>query len=320
MALSDPEKVLEGVAKAMGMDKGASPEAMATALDAFAKLAAALSGEVDEPAEDTPPEPDAEAMAPVEDALAASVAPADPVPAEPSTEPTPDPEPAVELTTPVVEAAHLEGQDPAAGEAPSALEGEAAALVGALAEATGLAPEEVLSLSRDKLDELAAVLASAPADGLTPEESASGLARHEAALGAAKARHEALDAQIAERDAQIVKLNAQVKDQSHDADERAIDEAIGKAQILVARKPMYMSLAKTDPAEFKSQMADLETSPAVPVNVLTTSTVPAPIGDILDTLTGDEVVLVGTLRGARIPEDKIRTRVAALRTQDTGRA
>lgn len=293
----DPEKVLADVAKALGLDEGASREELVKALDAIAALKEALAGEAeDAPAEDAPADaPPAEASREGEDTVEA----------------TADAGGAVEASDEVVEAADAlpeeDAGDPAAGELRAVLDG--------LMEATGLDEASVLAALREKQDEVAAVIAGAPADGMPAEEdaaaAASGMSRKlkakDVALSAAQERVKALEAKIGAKDSELAKLAKRIGEVEAEGDERRVADAIKAGHLLPASRAVFIALARADREEFLKQLKAAEGSPEVPTGRKTHPTPPA-----VDSVTSDidgkdpnRVQLTKTLKAAGWSAKKI---------------
>ena len=305
----DPEKAdkaLAAVAKAMGLDEGADRETMLKALDAIIALKEALSGEKpkDEPApaEEPAPEAAATAAASADEAVPedADVVEASDAPAETADE--------VELM-----------DEPGGGDA---LAGEALSAVGMLAESSGMSPEEVVAMLRDKAAEVAALLAGAPADGSAATDAP--MSSHDAetasvALTAAKAGQAALKKQLDDEKSSKAKLAARIAELESEGDARMLDDAISKGHVLEAHRKVYLTLARHDRAEFRAQLAEASASPAVPVDDVVVGkgkklagkdeSVPLSV----DPQNDDESRLVNGLRAAKVSEGRIAKRLAAHR-------
>lgn len=262
----DPDKTLAAVAKALGLEEGASREQLVKALDALAALKEAKDGEGDAPEpEAAPEEPEAPAEASREDAdaVAATDAPEGDV---------------VEASVDAEEADAVELMDEVAEHDPVA--GEMSTLVSALCEATGMDEASCLAALRERLDDVAALLTGQPADGMPADEAEHGMSR--AALEASRANTKAAQAKLTKANAEIAKLTARLDDLEAERRKDRVEAAIASGHITRASAKPYFALARKGGQDFDDLMAEAAESPEVP-----TGTVAAGKGS--DTAAADNV-------------------------------
>ncbi len=168
-----------------------------------------------------------------------------------------------ETPAPAVELQEAPAEDPLAG--------EMEAIVSTLAEALGADAAAVLAAMREKLEDIAAMLAGGASSGDEAEAQAQAGMSAEGdtvALSAAKARMAALGRAIKDKDAKIGNLADRIAELESAADGTRIDEAIKAGHILEADRPKFVKLARTDHALFEEWLGDAATTPAVPVGTL----------------------------------------------------
>lgn len=206
-------------------------------------------------------------------------------------------------------------------ESEPAIEGEAVAAVGIIAESSGLSDAEVVAGLRENADAIGAMLKGEPS-GMPAEQPMA--SKDDTALKASKARAEALSAQLKSRDERIAELESKVGDLHVAQLSREVDDAVKAGHILEQHRAVFVALAKSDPDEFRAQMDSAQERPAIPTGRVYQSANDKAPEVQLSQLAGDPQFesLVKALRNAPAPGGKGRmtekqARIAAAKTYST---
>lgn len=229
----DPEKMIAGVAKALGLDPGTSKEKVVSMLEAIYSFLGAMSGD---------------AAAEVAEKAATDA----------------------ELSRKVVETAKLVRKlsvnlaDAPADESMAAADAAANAILTKLLEATKMDEAAVLAAVTANIDAIAQILAGQPASGTPTESDAASLSRNDAAvvLKATQDRVKALELTNKSMAAQLSAI----------ADEKLkgrVDEAIKLGHITEDARDTYMQLGRTNQVAFDRLLLDASQRPVVPTHKLT---------------------------------------------------
>lgn len=256
----DPKAALEAVAKALGLEDGASRDDLVKALDAVAALAEAQDGESEPAAEEAPAEE------PPADMAAASDEPA----------------PEVEASdAPAADVALMEEELP--GEPPAPAPSDAGMqAISMLMEALGLDEAGALAFLQEHLEQIQAL-----ASGASPSGSSSDELNEMSAVkvDALKTRVANLSKRLDSRDADVAALKGKIAELEHEKVTARIDAAIEHGHLGASRREQLVKLARIaqrDPEAAELLNAELEEAkqaPEVPVAKLHRARPPAQSGD-----------------------------------------
>lgn len=231
----DPEKMIAGVAKALGLDPGTSKEKVVSMLEAIYSFLGAMSGD--------------EAST-IEEKAATDA----------------------ELSRKVVDTAKLVRKlsvDLAEGEGASASDAAAAAILTKLLEATGMDEAGVLAAVTSNIDAIAKLLTAQPASGGAEDAAAAAaLTRSATELSATQARVKALELSNKAMSEQLASIETEkIK--------ALVDEAVKLGHILESDRETFVELARTSRSMFDRMLSSASARPAVPAGRITKTSVDA---------------------------------------------
>lgn len=231
----DPEKMIAGVAKALGLDPGTSKEKVVSMLEAIYSFLGAMSGDE---------------AATIEEKAATDA----------------------ELSRKVVETAKAIRKlsvDLAEGDGAAASDAAASAILTKLLEATGMDEAGVLAAVTSNIDAIAKLLTEQPASGGAEDAAAAAaLSRSATELSATQARVKALELSNKAMSEQLASIEAEkIK--------ARVDEAVKLGHILESDRETFVELARTSRSMFDRMLSSASTRPAVPAGRITKTSVDA---------------------------------------------